>query len=126
MPRYIVKLSEGEQSWYMEWSTVVDAPITYGMSLDQFKKFYQEQYGRRGMGELDERLERVEAKGTSSHGHTSAEDTIDWNRAGENETCLSVQQIVDFWCKHPDWQSQEEFDNYDKGPRPLGKELVDE
>lgn len=126
MPQFIVKLSEGQQSWYLLHSTVVDAPITYGMSLDQFKKFYQEEYGRQGMEELEKRLARVEAKGTSSMMHASAEDAIDWNRAGKDGTCLSIQQIIDFYCKHPEWKTQEEFEAYDKGPRPMGKKMTDD
>ena len=63
MPRFIVKLSEGDKEWYMEWSTVVDAPVTYGMSLEEFNKYYQEENGLRGMEDLPKRMERVKARG---------------------------------------------------------------
>lgn len=94
----ILKLSEGKKSWYLEWSTVVDAPVSFGMTLGQFKKFYQEEYGRSSMDELERRLERVEEKGTSSLIHASADDLISYNRAGKNETILSKQQLIDVYC----------------------------
>jgi hypothetical protein len=125
MPRYIVKLQENDKEWYMEWSTVVDAPVTFGMSLEEFNDYYKEEYGRQGFGDLSQRMERVNQKGTSSLAHSSAQDTISWNRAGKNGTCVSVQQIIDFWCKTPDFKSEKECQEYEK-TRPLGKELEDD
>lgn len=85
MPTYIVKLESKSQSYYMEWSTIVDAPTSYGMNLEEFKKFYQDSYGSHGMTNLDARLARVEAKGCSSLVHDNVDQLISCNRAGENE-----------------------------------------
>lgn len=98
MPRYICKIASNDQSWYLEWSTVVDAPVTFGMSLDEFKEYYQDEYGRSGMYELDKRLERVEAKGTSAHIYDSVDEVISCNRAGQKGSSLSKQQIIDVYC----------------------------
>lgn len=87
MPRYIVKIKDQ----YFEWSTVVDAPVTYGMSLDEFKEYYQSEYG--SVCGLDARLERVEAKGTSSQIDANLKECIGFNRAGENEKQISIAQI---------------------------------
>lgn len=100
MPKYIIKLSEENTSWYLEYSSVVDAPITYGMSLEEFKEYYQEEYGRSSMAELENRLQRVEERGTSSHVDTSVEEQLAFNRAGENETCLSIKEIINKYCKN--------------------------
>jgi len=89
MPRYIVKIKDK----YFEWSTVVDAPVTYGMSLDEFRQYYQAEYGNDGMHNLDERLERVEAKGTSSQLDKDLKECIGFNRAGKNERQLSIEGI---------------------------------
>ncbi len=94
MPRYIVKL----QDYYLEWSTVVDAPVTYGMTLEEFKEYYQQEYGADGMRNLLDRLLRVEAKGTSSQLDDSVESVVSCNRAGKDETSLTVEQIIDFYC----------------------------
>lgn len=53
MPRYICKLQDGDTAYYMEWSTVVDAPVTFGMTLEEFMEHYREEYGKRGLMEME-------------------------------------------------------------------------
>jgi hypothetical protein len=98
MGRMIIKLTEGDQSWYLEWSTIVDAPVLICNSLEQFKKFYQEEYGRSSMDDLERRLKRVEETGTSSFMYDSVDAVIRSNRAGQKETCLSKEQIIKYYC----------------------------
>ena len=98
MPRYIVKLQHGNTPYYLEWSTIVDAPVTYGMSLEEFNEYYKDTYGTDGMHGLPERMARVEEKGTSAINDDSGHETISFNRAGKNETCLSVEQIIEWYC----------------------------
>lgn len=102
MARVIFKLEdprEGEEPWYLEWSTVVDAPVTYGMRMDEFLEHYQNSYGTEGMRGLGERLKRVEANGHSS---LIDEPGLKWinnfNRAGPNETHLTTDQIFQIYC----------------------------
>ncbi len=103
MPRYICKFEDGDKNYYMEWSTVVDAPVTWGLSLEEFEDHYRQKYGDEGMRYLPNRMERVEAKGTSSELHDSLEDLIGgYNRAGKNETFLTLEQIVDSFCRNRD------------------------
>lgn len=98
MPSYIIKLTRGDESRYLEWSTIVDAPVTYGMTLEQFMRWYKDQFGAKDFKEvLPERLTRVEAKGTSSLGWT-LEEVLSSNRAGPNETHLTYDQIWDEYC----------------------------
>lgn len=120
MPRIIIKLSEGKKSWYMEWCTMVDAPITYGCTKKQFAKYYEKQYGKQGMFDLEERLKRVEDRGTSSYLYKSVESTISNNRAGKNETRLTKQQIIDFYCKLPKMKTKEEYAAYEANT-PIGE-----
>jgi hypothetical protein len=80
------------------------------MPLDIFVDYYQEEYGRRAMHELKDRLARVDVKGTSDVFADSLEDTIIPNRAGKGETHLTVEQIIDFYC-----------DRGCEGPEPVGK-----
>jgi hypothetical protein len=98
MPDIIIKLSQGDQSWYLEWSKISDAASSYGMTLEEFKEFYRDEYGRSSMEELERRLVRVEQIGTSSRMHSSAEDVISYNRAGQEETCLTKEQIIGYYC----------------------------
>lgn len=120
MPRYIVKLSEGDQSWYLDYSSMVDAPTSYGTDLVSFRESYIDYYGKSSIRELDERLERVEQTGTSSRIHESVEDQLSFNRAGKDETCLTIQQIIDYYCKYPKDCSEEEWNSYQEN-LPMGK-----
>jgi len=90
MPRYVCKLD----GLYFEWSTVVDAPVTPGMTLPEFEAYYRDEYGRSGFPLLAERLARVEATGTSSLIHRSVDEVIEHNRAGRDERCATREQIV--------------------------------
>lgn len=111
MPRFIVKLKDEDKDYYMEWSTVVDAPVTFGLSLEEFKEHYKEEYGNRGLMELDERLKRVEEKGISSLMDEDIHDIISGNRAGKDETELSLEQIIEGYCR-----------NREEDKIPVGKE----
>lgn len=120
MPKFIVKIA----GKYLEWSTIVDAPSTYGMTLEQFKAYYRDEYGRLSMRELEERLARVEVTGTSSMlGEPSAEATVvpcnrmgdyydgPWKAEGRSElTWEEIQQIVRDTAmpEDEDWNDSEE------------------
>ena len=91
MGRYIVNLDQ----YYLEWSTIVDAPVTWGMSLSAFMDYYQKQYGVAAMDKLDARLARVSKKGNSA---TSRHFSIGYNRAGPNETQLTKDEIIEWYC----------------------------
>lgn len=82
MPKYIVKhaCSDGVTR-YMVWSTIVDAPLTFGCSLDEIFAFWREEYGERGVEALRRSLE------ASGFDHLDA--VIGGNRAGRDETRLT-------------------------------------
>lgn len=94
MPRYIIKLG----NFYLEWSTVVDAPVTFGMPIEEFKEYCQAEYGRNGCRDLERRLERVEECGTSSLGLLTPFEIMKGNRAGRDESKLSLFNIVRAYC----------------------------
>jgi hypothetical protein len=94
MGRFIVKL----QQYYFEYSTIVDAPVTFGMDLKDFKAHYRKMNGLNSMRDLKDRLVRVESKGTSSLYHDSAEDVLSDNRAGPKESSLSVDELYTAYC----------------------------
>ena len=91
MGQYIVSLD----GYYLEWSTIVDAPVTWGMSLSAFMDYYQQEYGNKGMAELDARLARVAKNGHSAR-HKNF--SIAYNRAGKDEEQLTQVEIVEWYC----------------------------
>ena len=103
MGRFIVKLTDEKtnQDYYMEWSTIVDAPVTYGLELEEFKGYYLEKYGRHGFKDLDDRLERAEKFGTSAHPpFNDLNSYFRNNHAGENGICLDREGILENYCRN--------------------------
>ena len=49
MGRGIVRLNDGKRDWYLEWSTICDAPATYGMSRDEIYQYRLESTGTDGV-----------------------------------------------------------------------------
>ena len=94
MPKFIVKLHD----YYMEFSTIVDAPTTFGMKRAEFEDYYRKQYGESGMRELPARMERVDANGTSALNKECVADMMRFNHAGPNERRLSIKQIYESHC----------------------------
>ena len=90
MPTYIVH-HEGK---FFNWSTIVDAPTSYAMTREKYEKEYLLEYGRKGMEELPERLERAIKYGTSNIRPQSFTELIKYNRAGPNEEELSMDEIL--------------------------------
>lgn len=99
MGRCIIKLTDDAGvDFYAEYSTVVDAPTTYGLRLDEFKAFIKEQEGARGLAELPERLARCDKQGTSFQMEGDLLSLLACNRAGKGETTLTYRQIVATYC----------------------------
>lgn len=95
----IIKLTHKDKDYYLMWSEVVDAPVTYGMSLDEFKEYYRNEYGESGMRGLPEKLELVEKYGVSNWPHYhSADEYIKFNRAGHNQKQITKAQIIKIYC----------------------------
>lgn len=86
--------------YYLEWSTVVDAPVTYGMSMGEFEDYYKSAYGNEGMIGLPERMIRVEKKGTSSIIDDNLHTLIRGNKAGDDESELTYEELIDRYCTH--------------------------
>lgn len=91
MPHYIIH-KDGVYNFY---STVVDCPIfVSGLTLEQLKRYYKEEYGNQGMRELEPRLKRAQEVGTSSRIDRNLRACVRLNRAGENEANLPFNEFV--------------------------------
>lgn len=92
MGKFIIQIKDK----YFEWSTIVDAPVTFGMSHEELFNYIKREQGEQGLRLLPMRLERVNQKGTSAIGST-IDDLISGNRAGINENKLSIDEIYDLY-----------------------------
>jgi hypothetical protein len=68
MGQTIVKLKHEGQDYYLLWSSIVDAPVTYGLSLEELEDYLREEEGARYMRDTHPmRMERVQKRGHSSY-----------------------------------------------------------
>lgn len=87
MPRCIIKIKDR----YFVWSTIVDAPVTHGMTEPQIKAYYKRD--RQGVSDWSARMARVEETGTSWLGGETLDETLAGNRAGKDENELTADEI---------------------------------
>ena len=102
MGRCIAKLAEDE---YVEWSTVVDAPVSWIMDRDQLAAHIQCRFGEVGLEDLDERLARCEKRGHSAFwpgAGDSIDDLIRGNHAAADGTELTLDQLRERYAAPPD------------------------
>ena len=101
MPTFIYKLGDDE---YVEWSSVVDAPVSHLMTRDEmFEHLFDRDAGTRPEEEeterrkIEARLQRADATGTSfmweEEPRTPAQ-LVAYNRAGPREGKLSYKALM--------------------------------
>lgn len=92
MPRYILH----HDGFFFEWSTIVDAPVSPAMTKSEFNAYWLHRHGSQGMSELEDRLARAEATGSSSFRAMSVRDCVRGNRAGDRgEAEISFDEVID-------------------------------
>lgn len=101
MPTYICKIEKDRRPLYFNWSTIVDAPVSYAVPLEEFERQYRLEHGESGMRDLPERIARANATGTSSRAGETLAQLVEGNRAGEHESSLTLEQIIDYVCGLP-------------------------
>lgn len=101
MARFVIKLQDQKNTWYLVWSTVVDAPITIGMTSGELRKWWKKEYGDHELIDFDARImPHVKAYGHSATYHKgSVEDLITPNRAGPEESNIGISEIINHYCK---------------------------
>lgn len=80
---------------YNLYTTVADgACYESALTLEQLEEVLRFEGGQRAIDELPARLERAHRTGCSSTRGETLEDCIAFNRAGPNETRLTVDEFV--------------------------------
>lgn len=97
MPHYILKIKDR----FIEWSTVVDAPVSYGMTREDMREHLLAETDGSRASEImvDERLDRADAKGSSDLMGMTAEEVVAGNRAGPDESELTFDEIYEAYVK---------------------------
>lgn len=101
MGRGFVKLVDpvDRSEWFLEWSTVVDAPITFGMRRDELEDYVRKEYGEYGLTRLPRWLSWLDKTGTSYQGVSSCEAVLETNYAGPDEEEATADDIVRWYCR---------------------------
>jgi hypothetical protein len=91
MPQYIIH----KDGAYNIFATVVDAPyFDSALTLEELKEYTKEEYGKEGLRQLDDRLERAHSKGCSAFNDIDLEDCISGNRAGPGESEMPFDEFI--------------------------------
>ena len=86
------------QGHWFAYSSIVDAPITYGLTADELREWWRDEYGRRDMAHLETRMERALEYGTDHIRREDLADLIRMNRAGFKGTNLTLDQMIQIYC----------------------------
>lgn len=96
---YIIKIKD----FYLEWSTIVDAPTAVFKSRERLKKWVMEG-GRNTLSEAGfiQKMALVDKYGTDSgmsiYVDVAVKETLSCNRAGKNEAELTLDEIYRTYC----------------------------
>jgi len=77
---------------FFMWSSIVDAPVSHAMTEKQMRERHRSLYSA---VPVDARIDRAIKKGTSCYYSNSLEELISHNRAGADETTISLDEIME-------------------------------
>lgn len=80
---------------YVEWSTVVDAPVSYILTRKKMEAFLLAEAVKKARDRVTERLDTADRNGLTFVDCGSVAELVRGNRAGPNETELTLEQIVE-------------------------------
>lgn len=111
MGRFIVKLTDNK---FIEWSTIVDCPVSSVMSKEEAIEFsYKSKMSLADVGktqieeyrrkEAIQAIELADETGMSVPSDRDIEDFLAYNRAGENEKCISdLDELIETYTYSKD------------------------
>jgi hypothetical protein len=97
MVDFIVRFADGDKECFVGWSTISDGPTTTPGSEADLRAHIQKHHGLSGLRDIDARLARCRHRGHSMHCATSLEEELNCNRAGRDETRMTVAQMVQYF-----------------------------
>jgi hypothetical protein len=102
MSRFSMVLNDGERDWYLLYSTVVDAPVSRGMTFEEYLDFYEKSNGEKlTPEEIEEKKDLFKKNGTDFQ-FEEVGSLLKCNRAGIDEQCANKEEILEYYCHNPD------------------------
>lgn len=93
MSHLVIKVRD----YYLIWSSVVDAPVSFGLTYPDLVRWVRREEGLKGLALLDEQMKFIERYGTGSC-NIKAESLFSFNRAGPDESSLNEEEIYRAYC----------------------------
>ena len=96
--------------YYLGYSTVQDAPVEYGLKLEDYRKWYAVEYGRAGISSFN-----MDVVLADRGGERRARDILSCNRSGKNSRKLSFDNIYRAYCLREEingWSPSQEEDKW--------------
>ena len=80
---------------FLEWSSIIDAPICFGMDAVAFRDWCVAKYGTEGAWNLQRRMDDAVTYGSSAK--QSLKEIVWHNRAGPGEGQMTVEDVIRFY-----------------------------
>lgn len=93
----LIKLEGPSGPRYLLWSCVWDAPASRGLTLEELREHLRTEGGQQALDDLLARLARLDVTGTSIR-DTTLESVVACNRAGPDETNLTIEELWQQYC----------------------------
>lgn len=104
MGHSILKIQKDDKELYLIWSSIVDGPVTVGLTFDEMKTELIKRYGQNGWDFTFKQM----LNNAKEFGASSREDPASFiycNRAGANESELTLDEISEVFC---DWEKSQQ------------------
>lgn len=95
MLNIILKIKE----FYLIWSEKEQHPSTHAMLKENLFRWVEDNEGQDGIDAFEARVKRCDEKGCSSAYHSKV-DLISKNKAGDNDECLTEEEILEKYGIH--------------------------
>lgn len=114
----IFKVDDGSgEDRFLVWSSVVDAPIAFALTAEEFTAFVVRDAERVARGDAARMLAAARDTGTSSRMVRSLADVICVNRAGPDEARLKEDEIMEFYVRRKEDPTVEALRAYRAGKK---------
>lgn len=102
MARFPIRLDHEGDKWYLIWSTIVDAPVTYGLTWHELVRYVRRAQGTEGVSELFNHKGGLDELGVPHDGYGTLKTILASNRAGPYEKRLTKLELIEQYCIQPD------------------------
>jgi|SRR5688572_17107341 len=90
---FLIRLAVGDAERFIEWSSASDTPCSPPMTETQLREYVAAEYGRAGVRDLDDRIDRCRSTGVELRG-VDLESILLCNRCGDDGEALPVEQLL--------------------------------